>query len=104
MQWNPQVLAKGLGFPEGPIALGDGEVVFTQIRGQQLTRYKDGRAETVARTGGGANGSTLGADGAFYVANNGGLCTSPEGRWSADDQISMPVFSRNEQCLELVFG
>ena len=82
MNWKPEVLAEGLAFPEGPIAMGVGEVVFTQIRGQQLTRYKRGRVETIAHTGGGANGATLGPDGAFYVANNGGVCAGPGGQHS----------------------
>jgi gluconolactonase len=87
MDWKAQVLAEGLEFPEGPNAMGDGVVVFTQIRGQQLSRYADGRVETVVHTGGGANGATLGPDGAFYVANNGGLSTGPAGMWQAKEQI-----------------
>ena len=47
----------------------------------------DGRVETIAHTGGGANGATLGPDAAFYVANNGGLNTSPEGLWLSDEAI-----------------
>lgn len=87
MDWKPQLLAEGLEFPEGPIYMGGGVVVFTQIRGQKLSRYAEGRVETIARTGGGANGATLGPDGAFYVANNGGLSTGPEGLWMAQDPI-----------------
>lgn len=87
MDWKPTILAEGLQFPEGPVATGGGEVVFTQIRGQQLSVYKDGEVRTLAHTGGGANGATLGPDGAFYVANNGGLCSAPEGQWMAEDQI-----------------
>lgn len=88
MNWNPHVLARGLEFPEGPIALGGGEVVFTEIRGQRLSHYRDGRVHTVARTGGGANGATRGPDGAYYVANNGGLCSAPEGQWQAPGDIT----------------
>src|SRR5207249_1127096 len=40
-----------------------------------------------ARTGGGANGATLGPDGALYVANNGGLSLGHDGRWTAPDAI-----------------
>ena len=87
MDWKPEALAEGLEFPEGPLYVGGGVVVFTQIRGQQLSRYADRRVETIARTGGGANGATLGPDGAFYVANNGGLCAAPGGPWLAEDQI-----------------
>jgi gluconolactonase len=87
MDWKAQVLAEGLEFPEGPIAMGQGVVVFTQIRGQQLSRYAEGHVGTIAHTGGGANGATLGPDGAFYVANNGGLSTGPAGMWQAEEQI-----------------
>lgn len=88
MEWKPEVLAEGLEFPEGPIAIGGGEVVFTQIRGQRLSRYKDGVVETISKTGGGANGATLGPDGAFYVANNGGISSAPDGQWKAEDPIA----------------
>ncbi len=87
MDWKPMILADGLSFPEGPISLGGGEVVFTEIRGQRLSRYRDGRVELVAETGGGANGAVVDRDGSFYVANNGGLCSAPGGQWLADDQI-----------------
>lgn len=87
MDWKPQILAEDLEFPEGPIAVDRGGVVFTQIRGQQLSCYRDGRVETLAHTGGGANGATTGPDGAYYVANNGGLCSAPGGQWLAERQL-----------------
>jgi gluconolactonase len=87
MDWKPQILAEGLEFPEGPIYMADGTLVFTQIRGARLSRYADGRVETIARSGGGANGATLGPDAAYYVANNGGLNSSPEGMWLSDEAI-----------------
>jgi len=82
-----RVLADGLAFPEGPVWLGPGRVAFVQIRGQCVSLYEHGRVRTLAVTGGGANGATLGADGALYVANNGGLSLGPHGRWSAADPI-----------------
>ncbi len=85
--WRPHLLAQGLEFPEGPIAMPDGSIVFTQIRGQCLSRYRAGEITTLANTGGGANGATLGPDGAFYVANNGGISVGPHGGWSAESQI-----------------
>jgi gluconolactonase len=87
VEWIPEILAKELAFPEGPIALGSGEVVFTQIRGQCLSRYRAGQVTTIAHTGGGANGAARGADGAFYVANNGGLSMGPHGQWRATPEI-----------------
>ena len=81
---EPRVLATGLGFPEGPVYLGDGAVAFTEIRGQCITRYANGATARVAMTGGGANGATLGADGAIWVANNGGLSLGRNGYWKLD--------------------
>ena len=83
----PRVLATGLGFPEGPVYLGEGTLAFTEIRGQCLSRYADGETGVIARTGGGANGATLGPEGALWVANNGGLSLGPGGYWFAPDPI-----------------
>jgi gluconolactonase len=68
-----QLVAEGLKFPEGPIAMQDGSVILTEIAGQRLTRITaDGRTSLVAETGGGPNGAAIGPDGAIYVTNNGG--------------------------------
>jgi gluconolactonase len=70
---DTQVIAEGLEFPEGPIAMNDGSVILTEIKGQRLTRvFPDGRKETVVETGGGPNGAAVGPDGAIYITNNGG--------------------------------
>ncbi|MDH4384515.1 MAG: SMP-30/gluconolactonase/LRE family protein [Caulobacter sp.] len=68
-----QLVAEGLKFPEGPIAMQDGSVILTEIQGQRLTRITpDGKTSLVAETGGGPNGAAIGPDGAIYVTNNGG--------------------------------
>jgi gluconolactonase len=82
------VLATGLGFPEGPVWLGPRRVAFTQIRGQCISLWDGSRVTTVARTGGGANGATLGADGALYVCNNGGVSLDHGGKWMASPQLA----------------
>jgi len=70
---NLRVVATGLRFPEGPIAMEDGSVVLTEIAAGRLTRVRpDGSTEVVAETGGGPNGAAVGPDGAVYVTNNGG--------------------------------
>lgn len=81
-----QLVAEGFEFPEGPIAMADGSVILTEIKGQRLTRvYPDGRKETVVETGGGPNGAAIGPDGAIYIANNGGSFT-----WPQQDGLTIP--------------
>jgi gluconolactonase len=81
----PRVLASGLSFPEGPVFLGESSIAFTEIRGQCITRYANGSTALVAKTGGGANGATRDADGAIWVANNGGLSLGSAGYWKLPD-------------------
>lgn len=68
-----RVVASGLRFPEGPVALADGSLLVVEIANGALTRVApDGTVDRVAHLGGGPNGAAVGADGAIYVANNGG--------------------------------
>ena len=68
-----QLVTDGLEFPEGPIAMIDGSIILTEIKGQRLTRVTpDGKKETVVETGGGPNGAAIGPDGAIWITNNGG--------------------------------
>ena len=69
-----RVVATGLCFPEGPVAMKDGSVVLVEIERQTVSRVlPDGTVQVIARTGGGPNGLAEGPDGAFYVCNNGGF-------------------------------
>lgn len=71
---NVRELAKGLRFPEGPIALPGGDVLLVEIARGTLTRVAlDGTVSVVANLGGGPNGAAIGPDGACYVCNNGGF-------------------------------
>jgi gluconolactonase len=68
-----ELVTEGLEFPEGPIAMADGSVILTEIKGQRLTRVKpDGSKEKVCDVPGGPNGSAIGPDGAIWITNNGG--------------------------------
>lgn len=70
---NLRVVATGLRFPEGPVALADGSVLVVEIARGTLDRVtRDGDVEVVAECGGGPNGAAVGPDGAVWVANNGG--------------------------------
>jgi len=74
------LLAEGLWFPEGPIAMADGSIVLVEIRRGTLSRVTpDGTRATIAELGGGPNGAAIGPDGAVYVCNNGGAWLWREG-------------------------
>ena len=67
------LLAAGLGFPEGPVVLGDGGIVFCDGNVGELLVYKDGAAATYSVTGGSPWGAVLGSDGAIYVTQGGNV-------------------------------
>lgn len=67
-----EVIASGLRFPEGPVALADGSVLVVELERGTLTRVHDGSVDVVAHVGGGPNGAAIGPDGHCYVCNNGG--------------------------------
>jgi gluconolactonase len=67
-------IARGLRFPEGPIAMPDGSVLLVEIERQTLSRVTpDGAIEVMAQHGGGPNGAAIGPDGKCYICNNGGF-------------------------------
>ncbi len=82
-----ELLATGLAFPEGPIAMADGSVIVVEIMGGRLTRVntQSGEKSVVAELGGGPNGAAMGPDGFCYVCNNGGFS------WRTDDGYSRPT-------------
>ena len=76
--------ATGLNLPEGPVVLGDGDVVVVEQFIGALTRVVDGVRQEIARPGGALNAATVGPDGTFYVTNN----------WHAHDGWRMPEAQR----------
>src|SRR5438045_6893516 len=70
----PRLLAKGLRFPEGPVAMPDGSIVLVEIAAGRITRVSpNGEKSVVATPGGGPNGLAIGPDRALYCCNNGGF-------------------------------
>lgn len=87
---NVREIASGLQFPEGPVALPNGDVLVVEIRRGTLTRVTaEGAVQVVAELGGGPNGVAIGPDGAAYVVNNGGF------RWSELNGIPIPFDIEN---------
>lgn len=81
-----RVIATGLGFPEGPVAMPDGSVLFVEIATGRLSRWlPSGEVRLVANVGGGPNGAAIGPDGHCYVCNNGGF------KWRTDDGFQRPT-------------
>ena len=81
-----RLMATGLGFPEGPVALPDGSVLVVEIAAGRLTRVlPNGELKVVAHVGGGPNGAAIGPDGHCYVCNNGGFS------WRTDDGFTRPT-------------
>lgn len=67
------VIASGLGFPEGPVVMEDGSIILVEIQHKCVTRLWNGKREVIATLGGGPNGLAIGPDGALYCCNNGGF-------------------------------
>ncbi len=67
------VLAEGLQFPEAPVCMNDGSLLFVQIQSKQVSRLTpDGKVTLVKQMEGGPNGLAVGPDKALYIANDGG--------------------------------
>ena len=76
-----EVLAEGLGHPEGPDVLPDGRVVYANTYASEVGVWEPTKGKgTYAYTGGGPNACVLGSDGCIYVTQ------SPTvGAWVPDD-------------------
>lgn len=94
MQIEPDIdiIADGLGFPEGPAVLDDGSILICDIHGGVVRRVAGGTSEIYADVGGGPNGLALGESGAVFVANNGGNM-----RWHREgDRLISDGFNPND--------
>ena len=69
-----KLVAEGLRFPEGPVALADGCVLVAEIQGESIACVDPvrGTVERIGACPGGPNGLAIGPDGALYICNNGG--------------------------------
>jgi gluconolactonase len=84
-----EIIATGLRFPEGPIAMPDGSIIVTEIAGGCITRIApNGEKTKVADTGGGPNGLAIGPDGYLYCCNNGGFNWADTGGYLTPNGIA----------------
>lgn len=70
---NGRLLASDLGFPEGPVVLPDGRLVFCDGNIGELCVYTEGVVSTFGVLGGSPWGAVLGSDGAIYVTQGGNV-------------------------------
>lgn len=88
---NPvELVASGLGWPEGPTVLPDGRIVLVESYRSQLTAIDpEGRVAPFATVAGAPNSCVAGSDGALYVCQNGGTV----GPWRAAE-MTRPSIQR----------
>ena len=70
---NARLLASDLGFPEGPVVMPDGRLVFCDGNIGELSLYAEGNVSTFAVTGGSPWGAVLGSDGEIYLTQGGNV-------------------------------
>jgi gluconolactonase len=81
------LLASGLGFPEGPVVMPDGRIVFCDGNIGELLVWDGSGLSTFARTGGSPWGGVLGTDGAIYVTQGGPVPGSGESATSGIQRV-----------------
>ena len=70
--WGPRQVLDGLGFPEGPVMLPQGYLIFSDIGNDAILRYsRPGRTGIFRQPSGGANGNTLDPQGRLVTCEGG---------------------------------
>lgn len=72
-EMSAMVLAEELGYPEGPVVMPDGRLVFCDCNTGYLLGYDGETVSSFVRTGGSPWGGALGTDGAVYVTQGGNV-------------------------------
>lgn len=100
-----EIVATGLRFPEGPVAMPDGSVILTEIASGAITRVApDGSKSTVATPGGGPNGLAIGPDGKLYCCNNGGFNWNEAGGMLAPHGIASDYSGGRIERIDIATG
>jgi gluconolactonase len=89
---EPELMASGLGWPEGPTVLPDGRLVFVDSYRSEISvlggdGQPAGKVNRFAYTAGAPNACVLGSDGALYVCQNGGTT----GPWRAKEMVTPSI-------------
>jgi gluconolactonase len=88
MNNEPELLAEGLGWAEGPAVLSDGRVCFVETYRSQVSVWERGKGVSrYSYTAGGPNSCVVGTAGAMYVCQNGGTT----GPWRADEMVTPSI-------------
>ena len=88
MNNEPELLAEGLGWAEGPAVLSDGRVCFVETYRSQVSVWERGKGVSrYSYTAGGPNSCVVGTAGAMYVCQNGGTT----GPLRADEMVTPSI-------------
>ena len=88
MKNEPELLAEGLGWAEGPAVLPDGRVCFVETYRSQVSVWERGKGVSrYSYTAGGPNSCVVGTSGAMYVCQNGGTT----GPWRAEEMVTPSI-------------
>ena len=88
MNNEPELLAEGLGWAEGPAVLPDGRVCFVETYRSQVSVWERGKGVSrYSYTAGGPNSCVVGTAGAMYVCQNGGTT----GPWRAHEMVTPSI-------------
>ncbi|NQW70619.1 MAG: SMP-30/gluconolactonase/LRE family protein [Betaproteobacteria bacterium] len=88
MNKEPELLAEGLGWAEGPAVLSDGRVCFVETYRSQVSVWERGKGVSrYSYTAGGPNSCVVGKGGAMYVCQNGGTT----GPWRAEEMVTPSI-------------
>ncbi len=88
MKRSVEILAGGLGHPEGPDILPDGRVVMVETYTSRIAAWSPERGiHDYALCGGGPNACLRGSDGAVYITQNGGTV----GVWRAEKMVAPSI-------------
>lgn len=78
MENGVRILAEGLKFPEGPVAMPDGSIVLVEIERETISRVDpDGTVSVLAQVGGGPNGLALDRTARSMSATTAVFCSAP---------------------------